>query len=98
VALTILTGVTRSAGELSAPAQLWDTAYGRSILYKLLLLCPIGFLALRNRRVVTSLKAVAVPSGATLRMVRRSVGIELGIAIVVVVVASVLAAQVPGRV
>jgi hypothetical protein len=31
-------------------------------------------------------------------MVRRSVGIELGIAIVVVVVASILAAQVPGRV
>jgi copper transport protein len=98
VALAILTGVTRSAGELTGPAQLWDTAYGRSILYKLLLLCPIGFLALRHRRVVTSLRAVAVPSGATLRMVRRSVGIELGIAIVVVVVASVLAAQVPGRV
>lgn len=98
VAVAIATGVARAAGELSDPAQLWDTSYGRSIIYKLLLLCPIGFVALRNRRVVTSLRAVAVPSGATLRMVRRSVGLEMTVAVAVVVVASILVAQVPGRV
>ncbi len=98
VAIAIATGVLRTAGELSDPAQLWDTAYGRSIIYKLLLLCPIGFLALRNRRVVTSLRGVAVPTGATLRMVRRSVGMELTVALGVVLVASILVAQVPGRI
>ncbi|MGE0027294.1 MAG: copper resistance CopC/CopD family protein, partial [Thermoleophilia bacterium] len=64
VTIAIATGVVRSAGELSDPAQLWDTAYGRSIVYKLLLLCPIAFLALHNRKVVTSLRRVAVPTGA----------------------------------
>jgi copper transport protein len=98
VSLAIASGVVRAAGELSDPAQLWDTSYGRSIIYKLLLLCPIAVLALRNRRVVTSLRRVTVPTGATLRMVRRNVAMELTLTIAVVVVASVLVAQVPGRV
>src|SRR5690606_20813201 len=41
VALTVLTGVIRSIGELDDPAELWQTAYGRSIVYKVALLCPI---------------------------------------------------------
>jgi copper transport protein len=98
VSVAILTGVIRAVGELSAPSQLWDTAYGRSILYKLLLLCPIAFLAFRNRRVVVAFETVKRPSGAALRMVRRNVALELGLALAVVVVASVLVAQVPGRV
>jgi copper transport protein len=97
VTAAIVTGVVRSAGELSDPAQLWDTSYGRSILYKLLLLCPVAYLALHNRRVVTSLRAVAAPNGATLRMVRRDVALELLLALAIIVVASVLVAQVPGR-
>lgn len=98
VALAVATGVVRSAAELSDPAQLWDTAYGRSILYKVLLLCPIAYLALRNRRIVTSLRTVDAPNAATLRMVRRNVALEVTFAFAVVVVASVLVAQVPGRV
>jgi putative copper export protein len=84
--------------ELSDPAQLWDTAYGRSIVYKLLLLCPVAFLALRNRRVLTALRTVKRPNAPTLRMVRRAVAAELTLALGIVVVASVLVAQVPGRV
>lgn len=98
VSLAIVTGVARSVGELSAPEQLWETAYGRSIIYKLLLLCPVAFLALRNRRVVTALRQVRRPNAATLRMVRRGVAAELTIALGIVVVASILVAQVPGRI
>ena len=98
VGVAIATGVVRAAGELSDPAQLWDTSYGRSIIYKVLLLCPIGVLALRNRRVVNALRAVRTPTAATLRMVRRNVAMELTLTLAVVLVASILVAQVPGRV
>lgn len=98
VALVLATGIARTVGELSAPADLWETAHGRSILYKLALLCPVAFLALRNRRVVTALRGVPRPNRATLALVRRSVALELGIALAIVVVAALLVAQVPGRV
>jgi copper transport protein len=98
VTLAVATGVVRSFGELSDPSQLWDTSYGRSIIYKILLLVPVATLALRNRKVVTSLASVAVPNGPTLRMVRRTAALEMTVALAVVVVASILVAQVPGRV
>jgi copper transport protein len=98
VTIAVATGVVRSAGELSDPAQLWDTSYGRSIIYKILLLVPVAALALRNRRVVTALAHVDVPNRPTLRMVRRTAAVEMTVAIAIVVVASVLVAQVPGRV
>jgi copper transport protein len=98
VGIAVTTGVLRAAAELSDPAQLWDTSYGRSIIYKVLLLCPIAFLALRNRRVVTALRTVPSPNGATLRMVRRNAQLELLLSLAVVVVAALLVAQVPGRV
>ena len=96
VALVVLTGVVRSVSELSDPSELWSTDYGRSILYKLLLLCPIALLALFNRRIVVALRHVQRPNAATLRLVRRTAGAELALSIGIVVVASVLVAQVPG--
>ena len=51
VGLAVLTGVVRSLGELDDPAELWETAYGRSILFKVALLIPIAALALYNRRI-----------------------------------------------
>jgi copper transport protein len=100
VAVTVIvaTGVGRSLGELSDPAQLWETAFGRSIIFKLLLLCSIAFLALRNRRVLAALRGVRRPGPRTLRMVRRGAALELALALGVVLVASILVAQVPGRV
>jgi copper transport protein len=99
VGVAILTGVLRTIAELDDPAQLWDTAYGRSILYKILILCPIALLALESRRVVTALrlKRVRQPNAPTLAMVDRNVWVELVLALAVVVVASLLVAQVPGR-
>lgn len=96
VAVAILTGVVRTLGELDAPAELWDTGYGRSILYKVALLVPIGVIALYNRRIVEALRTVPRPNGPTLRLVRRTAGTELVLSVVIVVIASVLAAQVPG--
>lgn len=96
VSIAILSGVIRSLDELSGPADLWETAYGRSIVFKVLLLCPIAFLALSNRRIVVALRRVQRPNAATLRRVRRSVTVELALSMGIVVVAALLAAQVPG--
>lgn len=98
VAVAILTGVFRSIGELSDPAELWQTDYGRSILYKIALLVPIGVIALYNRRIVAALARVQRPNAPTLRLVRRTAGTELALSLVIVLIASVLAAQVPGGV
>jgi copper transport protein len=97
VGLAIATGVLRAVAELSAPQQLWDTAYGRSIVYKILLLCPVAFLAFHHRRVLVALRGQKRPGPLTLRMVRRSVAVELTLTIAIVVVAAVLVAQIPGR-
>ena len=56
-----LTGVIRSFAELSDPAQLWETSYGQSILWKIALLIPIGALALYNRRIVVALSTRLPP-------------------------------------
>jgi copper transport protein len=98
VAAALVTGVARSAGQLDDPAQLWDTGYGLSIVIKLLLLCPIALLALVNRKTATSLRHASRPSSRALRAVGRRAGLELALTLAVVVVASVLVAQVPGRV
>jgi copper transport protein len=96
VGLAVLTGVVRAVGELNDPAELWQTGFGRSILYKLALLCPIAFLAFSNRRIVTALRRVRRPNRPTLLLVRRMAEAELALSLAIVVVASVLAAQTPG--
>lgn len=97
VAITLATGTLRTVAELADPAELWETAHGRSIVIKLALLAPIGFLAFRNRKIVTALAYVEQPNAPTLAMVRRGVAVEMTIALVVVLVAALLVAQIPGR-
>jgi copper transport protein len=96
VGLAVLTGVVRSLGELDDPAELWETAYGRSILLKIGLLIPIAALAFYNRRVLEALRRVPRPNLPTMRLVRRTAASELALALAVVVIASLLVAQVPG--
>jgi putative copper export protein len=96
VGVAVLTGVIRSLAELGGPEELWETAYGRSIVLKVLRLVPIGTLALYNRRILAALRGVARPSRATLRRVRRMAGAELALSLGIVLVASLLVAQVPG--
>lgn len=98
VGAVIATGTLRAFGQLSDPAQLWETSYGLSIIYKIGLLVPITLLALRSRRVTNALSRMPRPSHAALAMVRRSAQIELILSLVIVVVAALLVAQVPGRV
>lgn len=96
VAVAAATGVVRSLAEMDDPTQLWDTSYGRSVLIKVGLLLPVAALALYNRKVIVALRPVRHPNAATVRLVRRLAGAELALSLAIVVVASVLVAQVPG--
>ncbi len=96
VAVAVAPGVVRSLAEMDDPAELWNTSYGQSVLIKVALLIPIAALALYNRKVIVALRRVRHPNAATVRLVRRLAGAELALSVVIVVVASVLVAQVPG--
>lgn len=97
VAVVLVTGTIRTIAELGDPAELWNTAHGRSIVIKLTLLAPIGYLAFRNRRIITALRSVARPNRLTLRMVHRGVATEIAVSLVIIAVAALLVGQVPGR-
>jgi copper transport protein len=81
VGVAVATGALRALAELGAVRQLWDTAYGRSILIKVALLAAALTLATRTR------------TRTTPRLVRA----ELALTLAIVAVASLLVAQVPGR-
>ncbi|MFN8123829.1 MAG: CopD family protein [Thermoleophilia bacterium] len=95
--LAMGSGVVRALGELSDPAQLWETGHGQSVLIKLVLLIPVGLLALYNRRILNTLTRMRDTSLDGLRRVRRAAALEFALAAVIVIVASVLVAQPPGR-
>jgi copper transport protein len=96
VAVAVVTGVIRSLAEMDDPAELWNTGYGQSVLIKVALLIPVAALALYNRKVIVALRPVRHPNAATVRLVRRLAGAELALSLVIVLVASILVAQVPG--
>ena len=95
MALIVLTGVVRALGEMSTPADLWQTSYGWTILVKVGLLGIAGIFAMRTRRVVTLLRGTATPNTATLALVRRSAWAEIAVTLVIVIASSLLVAQVP---
>jgi putative copper export protein len=97
VVVISVTGLARMTGELSAPAQLWSTAYGRDLMLKATLLAPILILGRRNRRLVAAFAGGLTPSAARLRTVARDVRMELMIAGGIIAIAALLVAQVPGR-
>jgi copper transport protein len=97
VAAIAVTGLIRMAGELTTPAQLFTTGYGRDLMLKAALLAPILVLARRNRAMVAAMAGGLVPTAARLRAVARSVQMELMIAIGIITLAALLVAQVPGR-
>jgi copper transport protein len=97
VGVIAATGLARLAGELSSPAQLWSTDYGRSLILKAALLCPVLVLGLRNRRLVAAMAEGWTPSAARLRAVARDVRMELAIGMGIVTIAALLVAQIPGR-
>jgi copper transport protein len=97
VAVIAVTGLGRMAGELSSPAQLWSTGYGRNLMLKASLMVPILVLARRNRRFVAALAGGLTPTAARLRSAARRVQMELAIATGIVAIAALLVAQIPGR-
>lgn len=96
VALLVASGVVRAFGEMSSPADLWETSYGWTILVKIGLLTCGGALALRSRRIVAALRrADGPPNTATLAIVRRNAWIATAITLVVVSMSALLVGQVP---
>ncbi|MEZ5079524.1 MAG: CopD family protein [Thermoleophilia bacterium] len=98
VGVILATGTIRTVGQVSDPSQLWSMAYGVTLLIKLGLLATIMLIAMYNRRVTNALVLRPAPPRATLTRLRRTATAELGLAMAAVLVASVLVAQVPGRV
>lgn len=98
LAAVVVTGLIRLFGQLEDPAQLWSTAYGRVVLFKLVVLTPVIFLALWSGRVVTALRRLRTrPPRAALALLPPRAAVELGLGIVIVVAAALLAGEVPGR-
>lgn len=97
VAAVVVSGTTRALGELSAPAQLWETTYGQVLLVKLALLAPLAAFALYNRRLAATLRRLRRPPQSGLRRMRRAAMGELALSLIVICIAAVLVAQVPGR-
>lgn len=86
----VLSGIVQSVVEVRTVAHLFDTAFGRAVLVKIvLLLALVGLGAVQRRRVLPRLRAVAAegaaPGGAGL-LLRRTLGGEL------LLIAGVLAA------
>ena len=95
VALIVLTGVVRAFGEMNSPADLWETSYGWTILVKIGLLAIASILAMRTRRVVTTLRRAGTPNTATLALIRRNAWVEIAVTLIIVMASSLLVAQVP---
>ena len=62
---------------------------------KIGLLAIAGVLALRTRRIVTTLRRAGTPNSATLALVRRNAWVEIGVTLIIIVASSLLVAQVP---
>lgn len=96
VGLLVVSGVVRALGQMTSPADLWESPYGWTILVKVGLLAVASVLALRSRRIVSALRRRGTaPNAATLALVRRSAWVETGITLVVVAFSALLVGQVP---
>lgn len=87
-AVVAVTGVLNTLFHLSAPAQLWETEYGRVLLLKLAVLSLVIATGFYNWRVVRP----RLGTGKAARELYRSAGVELAVAVVVVAVTAVLVA------
>ncbi|HEX7243683.1 MAG TPA: CopD family protein, partial [Longimicrobiaceae bacterium] len=83
-----ITGVAAALFHLGAPAELWETAYGRALLVKLALLAAVAAAGLYNWRALTP----QLGADGSDRRLRRTAAVELGMGVLVVVVTAVLVA------
>ena len=112
VVVIVITGTVQAWRQLGTPAGLLSTPYGRLLTQKLLLVSLLLLVAavsrvIVQRRLVASTPLVLRPAGpgaarldpdvATVARLRRSVALEVGLAIVVLAFTSVLVSTEPGR-
>ena len=112
VTLIVTTGTVQAWRQLGTPAGLLSTPYGRLLTQKLLfvsllLLVAAVSRAIVQRRLVASTALALRPVGpgaarldpdiATVARLRRSIALEVGLAIVVLALTSVLVSTDPGR-
>jgi putative copper export protein len=90
-ATVVVTGAASAWLHLDAPAALWSTAYGRTLLVKLALLAPVLALGAYNWRRVRP----ALHDAAGVARLRRSAAAELAIGALVLAVTAVLVATPP---
>lgn len=100
VALLAITGVVRSIAEVGAPRALWQTTYGVTLLVKLgvfaLLLALAGANRFRAQPRLVAAEADGTPAPAGL--LRRLVGAEVALGVVVLAVTAVLVNLPPAKV
>jgi copper transport protein len=100
VSLLLLSGIIQSVVLIGSWEAVYDTAYGRLVLVKVaLFLGLIGLGAYNQRRLLPRLRAQALEGGEPGRaaaLLRRAVGFEVGFALVVLGVTSVLVVTQPG--
>jgi copper transport protein len=99
VTLLLLSGIVNSIVLVASFDALVETAYGRLVLAKIALFgALISLGAFNRRRMLPQLRALAArgdPPGPAATVLRRAVGLEVGFAIVVLGVTSVLVATQP---
>jgi copper transport protein len=91
-ALILASGIAQSLASIDAVDQLWNTAYGRSVLIKFALFCGLVGLGFVNRNRVLPRLGRSVSAGVLLR---RTLRIELATAIVVLGITGALATYPP---
>jgi copper transport protein len=93
-ALILASGVAQSLASIDAVDQLWTTAYGRAVLIKLVLFFTlVGFGFVNRNRLLPALRG-ASPGRAGV-LLRRTLRMELAIAVVVLGVTGALATYLP---
>ena len=85
-------GVGNAAFALPSPKSLWESDYGKVIIYKILVLVPVLALATFHRKTLAKL---AVAASDTLKRLRVPLRIEAILAIAIVLGGSVLALLAP---
>jgi copper transport protein len=90
-ALLVATGVFTAWLHVGGVTALWTTAYGRTLLLKLALLLPVLAAGAFNWRRATPV----LRDNASVRSIRRSAGLELAAAVLVLLITAALVATPP---
>ena len=101
VAALLATGVTQALIDMGGLSPLLDTAFGRAVLIKfVLLLALVGLGAVNRQRVVPALRRLAAggqPPGGAGRVLRRTLRAEVALVVVVLGVTSALVSYAPPK-